>query len=268
MALPVGNPTDGSLYLKGICTGETRSDPCVVVFNYGDILRLKGGFYADFVFNRHMAIYRARHDGADIDTVSLRSNAAYVAMNFFDWADFFGIVGATHITLTTDGSSFSRHSSLISLDFKTQMCWGVGTKVTLWKMGDFSVGVEGQYFRTMPHLNSMVRLATGDINYFNFKNIFTYDEWQVGLGASYRYHWECTSMVPYIAIKRARGEMVFDDFAFAFNSVDYTLESLKSKKLWGYAVGMSMILSQMIGVTVEGRFADEKALYINGQLRF
>ncbi|MCH9608770.1 MAG: Major outer membrane porin [Chlamydiales bacterium] len=267
-ALPVGNPVDATLYRNGVCTGPTRSDPCVIVFNYTDILRLRGGFYSDTVFNRHMEVYLDRKNISDIDVFSLATNAGYLAVNIFDWVDFFCTLGATNIGMVTDGASYSTNSTLIALDFDTHFSWSVGMDLTVWKRGGLGVGFEAQYFKTKPPLDSILRFASGNSNYFNEDNHLSYDEWQVGLGVAYEYKNAWLSATPYIAIKRARGEMGFDDFAFAFEGVDYTLHNLRSKKLWGHAVGVSAVLCEMIGITVEGRFADEKAVSVNGQFRY
>lgn len=268
MALPMGNPAEGALYLRGACSGWTCSEPCLVEFCYRDILRLKGGFYGDYVYNRHMEVYRFKDNESDIDQFTLFTNAGYLAVNLLDWIDVYGLAGTTKIDLTTTGSAFSTNEALISLDYQTYLSWGLGTSIVLFQKGCFYVGFEGQYFRTVPRLNSILRYQSGNQLYFGPPNKMAYDEWQVGLGAAYSFENPWFSMTPYIGIKRARGEMVLDDFSFSFEGVAYTLKNLKSKKLWGYAVGTSAILWQMIGVTVEGRFADEKALYVNAQLRY
>ena len=58
------------------------------------------------------------------------------------------------------------------------------------------------------------------------------------------------------------------DFQFLGDGILYTLNDLRSKKGWGYSVGMSLTLCDMIGVTVEGRWASEKAVSVNSQFRF
>lgn len=267
-ALPVGNPSEASLYKYGICTGETKSDPCVVVFNYSDILRIKGGFYGDYVFNRHMEVYTSHDNISDIDQFSLMTNAGYIALNVFDWVDFFGVVGATKISITTPESSYSTGQSVMQLELTDELCWSAGTHITLGRYKCFAVGLEGQYFRTMPRLDSFISLASGGVTRFNNTPKIGYSEWQVGLGASYQWQVDCVLAVPYFAIARARSEALFNDQRFIADGVTYTLSNLKSKKMWGYSVGMSLVVSEMIGVTVEGRFADEKALFVNGKFRY
>lgn len=266
-ALPIGNPSDPCLFSDncGDCC-DASCDPC---FNWCEAFSLRVGFYGDYVFNRHMAV-TSSNNGSDIDDTELFTNAGTVVVSMYDWIDIFATVGTTQINITTDGGAFSTNSTIVELDFETNFSWSVGARTLLWSCGCFNFGLEGQYFSTNPDLNSMIRYASGGISYFNSNNGSRYSEWQVGAAASLRVEtcYPSLVLVPYMGIKWACSNFDIGDVTFSADSISYTLRNLESKKLWGYAVGVSAVLCDYVGVTVEGRFADEKALYTTMQLRY
>lgn len=273
-ALPVGNPSEASLFRNGLWWESCCCDPCDPCFSWCDAWSLRIGFYGDYVFNRHMEIDSGDHEnGADIDTMTITTNAGYIALNICDRLDVFGTLGATTLGICTDATSWGSLASLNSeLGFETYFSWSVGARATLWQWGCFGIGVEGQYFETRPDLDYFIEYNGGTFTYFNNNNGVRYYEWQVGLGASYKIATSCPSvaLVPYAAVKWAGSKLSLDNFSFVdpTSGTSLVLENLEAKKLWGYAIGVSFTLCDLIGLTVEGRWADEKALYVNGQFRF
>lgn len=263
-ALPVGNPSEASLFLNGAWWESTCCEPCDPCFSWCDAWSIRIGFVGDYVFNRHMELKKGAH--ADIDTTQIFTNAGFLALNFCDRVDIFGKLGDSKLHIRTDARSWGSNVSLESeLNFETYFSWGAGARATLWECNCFAIGIEGEYFQTNPDVNYFLNYNDGTLTYLNDADSH-YSEWQVGLGISYRFAtcYPTLAMVPYAAIKWSWSKLVLDDFRFS----DFTLGDLESEKLWGYAIGLSFTLCDMIGVTVEGRFADEKALYVTGQARF
>lgn len=157
-------------------------------------------------------------------------------------------------------------------DFNTGFCWSVGGRATLWGYRCLAFGLEAQYFRASTTLNSFSD-AMG-YAYFNSNNQASYSEWQAGLGASYRFVSGCpeVSMVPYLAVKWSGSQFHVPPLTFTIPGIGatntYTLRDLNNSRLWGYAVGMTATINSSFGVTVEGRWADESAVYVGSQLRF
>ncbi len=279
-ALPVGNPSEASLYVNGIWCETSCCDPCDPCFNWLDSWSFRLGFAGEYVFNRHMEV--DHHSGGVIDTTTLYSNAGYLALNFCDRFDIFSRLGVSKLHIRTDarswGSTISQESEL---GFETQFSWSIGARATLWECGCFAVGLEGEYFQTKPDVDYFLSYNSGALTYFDDVDA-KYREWQVGLGASYRFATSCPTFafVPYVAVVWAGSKLDLDDYQFnhriffdngttlAPQTESLVLRDLESNKMWGYAIGVSFTMSDMIGVTVEGRFADEKALYVNGQVRF
>jgi len=274
-ALPVGNPSEASLFGNGVCWETSCCDPCDPCFSWCDAWSVRIGFAGDYVFNRNMELRNNNDNGADIDTTEIYTNAGYIALNICDRLDIFSRLGATNLHITTDALSWGAPNSLQSeLAFQTYFSWSIGARATLWECNCFSFGVEGEYFQTSPDFDYFLQYDSGAFTYFNDNNNATYKEWQVGLGASYRFETSCPTLalVPYAAVKWAGSRLDIDSFRFdtdiSSKAETLTLNDLESNKLWGYAVGVSFTLCDMVGVTVEGRFADEKAVYVNGQFRF
>lgn len=102
-----------------------------------------------------------------------------------------------------------------------------------------------------------------------------YSEWQVGLGAYYQLHFDkglLSSLVPYIGIKVGEAllnmniSVIFPEIGTSTGSV--TLLNLTSKRKIGFAFGLTALVCNHLILTAKGRFGDEKALFINGQLRY
>ncbi len=261
-ALPLGNPSEASLFTNGTWL---KGDSC---FNWCNVLSLRVGFYGDYVFNRHIEANNVVVDDADVEQFQIFTNAGYLALNICNRVDVFTTLGASNFNFEGNGSVFTPDpaaNEYFELVMTTDFSWSVGVRGTLWECGCFSVGFEGQYFRSDPDPDFFLIYDTGSLLYFSNDSKTEYQEWQAGLGIAYRFATSCPSLalVPYTGVtwSESRLKGMFEEEIFVTNHFE-------SKKPWGYVVGASLTLCDMIGVTVEGRWASEKALYVNGQFRF
>lgn len=268
-ALPVGNPCEANLFTNGVFCESGCCDPCDPCFSWCDAWSLRVGFYGDYVFQRNLEL--DGHDERDINNTELYTNAAYLALNICDRVDVFTTLGATQLHLKLNSNAFGATSAVDSeLFFKEDFSWSIGARATLWEYDSFCLGLEGQYFRTRPDIDYFTNDLDGSFNYFNDADA-KYHEWQIGLGVSYRFATSCPTIafVPYMGLKWSWSKLDSDNFAFATTNLgNLTIYDMESKKLWGYAVGMTFTLCDMVGVNVEGRFGDEAAIAVNGQFRF
>ena len=262
-ALPIGNPSEASLFFhESHCCG----DPYVLSL---DIIRLGIGYYGDYVFNRYL---ETETDGSDtgrrIDYSQIYTNAGYLVLNFWDQFDFFTTFGTTKFKFNTSLGPFNGTNTSPRFDFEssTAFSWSVGARGTLWEYQCLSLGIEGQYFSSRPNPKVLFIRANVD-DYPGKHNKRKYSEWQIGTGVSYRYSYY---FVPYVAVKYARALWKFENQTFLVTDTLATIPNLKSHKNWGYAIGATLApwICKKIAVTVEGRFADEAAVYVNGQVRF
>lgn len=261
-ALPVGNPSDASLLCDGLVWEGHCGDPCDPCLTWCDLWSVRVGFYGDYVFNRHMEVDNRGANHPDIEHAEIYTNAALIAFNMYDRFDVFATVGASNLRLETNASAFhGTAASRFVLETQTDFSWSVGLRATIWECGCTSLGAEAQYFYTRPDI-SYVDVGYTQGNYPDGLLEAKYQEWQLGVGVSHRIN----MFVPYVAVKWGRATLDLDEAHLTVPTV--TLYDAESKKDWGYAVGVSLVDCEKASLTVEGRFADEKALHVNGQIRF
>lgn len=189
-------------------------------------------------------------------------------------------------------------NSCVNLDGKHGFSWSVGVRGSLWECGCATLGGEAQYMGARPNIETVEVLSNTNPWIAQGDNLKAkYSEWQVGLGLSYRVN----LLTPYIGIKWARARVNFDeaivkqpttdvttDLPSGANSpmwgvdvtskdheaiapmkeVQLTLNKIKSHRSFGFVVGSTLVDADKVSVTVEARFADERAVHVNGQFRF
>jgi len=277
-ALPMGNPTAASIYTNGIwCEGSDYNDPCDPCFSWCGAWSIRLGYYGDFVYNRNLEVDGSFQGGANQSAfcTTLTTNAALITLNICDRLDIFTTLGASTLTvreavLRDIGGIFSfegLHDDVYATDFS----WSIGGRLTLWECGCFGLGFEGQYFNAKTQLTAFEYTPFPVVN-FDLPATH-YQEWQLGLGASYAFTIRCPSiaLIPYLGITYAQAKLggagavpvpltVLEDFQVVPN--------WKSAKPWSLVVGTTFTLCDVVGISVEGRFAGESALHVNGEFRF
>jgi len=260
-ALPVGNPSEASLLYDGLIWEGHCGDPCDPCLSWADAFSVRVGFYGDYVFNRHMEV--ENNIDRDIEDTEIFTNAGIITANLYDRFDVFATLGATNIFIDTNLVAFLPTISgpRIEIETDSNFSWSVGTRATLWECGCTTLGAEAQYFSTNPEVS---RVTTASVTSEYPDNVhLSYREWQVGVGISHRIN----TLVPYLAAKWSRARMDFDNPIFT-DLEGVVLSNLRSKKGWSYAVGVSLVDCEKASLTVEGRWAGEKAVYASGQIRF
>lgn len=249
--LPLANPTDASLLTQGIFTDTSCKSPS---FGWLQSVGFRLGFYGDYVFNRHLKFNENQSGfGANesvVEKTELFTNAGFLALNFCNRVDFFTTLGASRLRLDTPITTVGMR---YHVETSTHFSWSVGCRATLWDHGCTSVGLEGQYFQFNP---TVERFSITDATSFYLDSPAAYREWQVGLGLSHRVR----VLVPYLGVKYARSQFNYTD--------DADERSYRSDKHWGAVIGTTLAICKRASVTAEGRFGDEKALHVNGQIRF
>ncbi len=268
-ALPVGNPADASLLTDGLVWEGFCGDPCDPCLSWCDAWSFRFGFYGDYVFNRHLQVDEGDDDddGRNIEHTRIFTNAGYLALNFWDRFDVFGTLGVSNFCIDTNARTFGviGTGARFEIESSSTFSWSVGARATLWECGCTTLGIEGQYFQFRPDIKRVTRAST--LSVYPDHNIDSrYHEWQVGLGLAHRIN----IFVPYVAVKWSRARLNFNDATVLFPTTviaDF-INGLENRKSWGYAVGVSLIDCEKASLCVEGRWADEKAVYVNGQIRF
>jgi major outer membrane protein len=268
-ALPVGNPWDASLLGEGLI--YEVYDNCGPCGGWLDLFSFRFGFYGDYVFDRHLKF--KSFSVQDFSKAKIFTNAGYLAVNVWKRFDVFATLGATSMDWETRTGALlpvSINSSIpVYIESNERFSWSVGGRATLWECGCLGVGLEGQYFQACPDINYIRTESFPPTYLYNVKA--KYKEWQVGLGAAYWVDigWYGTGLVPYAAIKWSQvNEKIQRTFVTLPGTGTFTTFDPDNQKNWGYAVGLSLVGCKVASVTVEGRFADEKAVHVNSQIRF
>lgn len=270
-ALPLGNPSEASLLCDGLFMEGACYDFCQPGVAWCDSISLRFGYYGDFVFNRHLEGDET-HFGSDIQDTEIYTNAGYLALNIFDRADLFATFGGTNFWLRANAVNFGGPSGeKFILETETDFSWSIGARVTFWQCGCTRFGLVGQYFETKPDVRRITirdQVSIYPDPDFDLK----YHEWQVGFGLSHRI-W---NLVPYFGAKISGVKVNFDNarttLLLQTGSVQtpylITLRDLHNRFEGGFVIGVSLVDCEKMTMTVEYRFPDEKALYVNGQIRF
>jgi major outer membrane protein len=262
-SLPVANPIDASIYKTGIFWTNSCCDSFASCF---DAFSIRLGFWGDYVFNRHL-----EEDGVSesvVDQFFIEKNQGVVTLNWCDWIDVFGLVGVANFSQETP-FDVSSQKIMYAIDYQAALSYGGGARLTLWECECFGLGIEGQYFRSQPKLENFTDFDSGFVGYPSDANASTYSEWQVGLGAAYTISTGYgNAFTPYAAVKFAGAKLDQNNDAYISGDSLLRQDNLKNQRTIGYAVGLTATVCQKGGLTVEGRFADEKAVFVNGQVRF
>lgn len=264
-SLPLGNPAEPALYPCGIFS-EKNTGCC---FDW----HVRAGYTGDFVFNRNLRLRNSPFPRGHLARqTTLSTNAGFLALNLNNRLDIFSTFGQTRISINAIEQFFGGLNIAEGrLTTNTGFSWSVGGKGVILGWRNFALGVEGQYFRTTPHLSTYFEANGGRFSYFNSEDHVTYQEWQVGCGLSYRIQkwWPGLGLTPYVGTKIARVRFDAHNLTFitAANTT-LTIFDLKANKKYGVVCGATLNFCDCIGFSAEGRWGDEKALYINGQICF
>jgi hypothetical protein len=259
-ALPIGNPTEATLFFpqKKECTPPS----------FWNNFHAGFGFYGDYVFKSDMETDTARKKA--IDFTQLFTNAGYCVVNFCNRIDLFATFGTTALSLNTSLGAFNIPDPHPKFELITLSSFSssIGARSTLYRWNRFALGVMGQYFSTHPPIKRLY-IASGAVSYPDNVLKTHYREWQVAMGISYRYN---PFFVPYVALKYSRARWRIDDGRLFIieNNMTTHLYNLKSRRPWGWGVGLTFYppACERGAVTVEGRFINEKAFYVLGEMRF
>jgi major outer membrane protein len=275
-ALPVNNPIEASLYTDGIIWCEQECRPCR---SWCDALSLRAGFWGDYVFNRNLEtkssstinnVTAVFAEGDAIQKFSIYKNQGVLTLNYCNWLDIFGVVGVANFEQYANPLYFNQYRGTALIFYDPAVSYGGGARMTVWECGCFGFGIEGQYFGAAPKLSSFTYQLDAQVNYPQNVKASSYNEWQVGFGTSYRLEGYGNALVPYVAVKFAGVKFTqYNSVYFCGDGNDSLSQGdLKNSRTVGFAVGMTATSIDKGGITVEGRFADETAVFVNGEIRF
>jgi len=236
-AAPVGNLAEPKIFEEGTFMSEDG------------LVSLRAGYQGDFVFDRRLK---------DLDDAEINTNAGTLTLNINKKIDVYGIFGAT------DGTFEETYGSTkVKYETDTAFSWAVGAKAILFEHKDTIIGLDGRYFSAELDLDKIIvdgvtyDVPSGSVTEAKVE----YDEYQIALGVAQKIN----MFVPYGGIKysRAKGKLLA-----TISGTKYESDDAKNKDEVGLFIGCSILPLKNISLNVEGRFVDEEALMVSGQIRF
>ncbi len=228
----VGNPASPTLYKTGFLFPGKKS------------LSLRAGYIADF-------IYDAKFQGEKIE---MSTYAGIITLNVESVLDVYGVLG---------GSKLEKPNTYLP----RRASWALGARIVIYQCCNFFVGGDVVYFYSdqKPEYFLIENVpATVNSNY-----AFQYNELQGAISLCYR----CGAFLPYLGAtylssqiqpSMATGVVDFSGEYVEFISLSTITNSLKL----GMILGLSILSSKMLTLDVEGRFINQNAVNISGQIRF
>lgn len=278
-ALPVTNPIESALYPEGLWI-KNRCDPEDLwyvgdCFDWCHTFSVRFGYWGNFVFNRNLQIQGEGFNGQGkvIQETNIHTNAGILVFNFCEMVDLFATLGKSRMRLYTSERSWNPAAGAEgTLLTDSHISWSVGGKVAVFHWNCLDFGFEGQYFQASPNFTQYISSFVGNYVAFDTNNDFKYREWQLGAVMAYTWLTRCPDIAvsPYVAAKWAHFQMTTHNFRFIAQPSGFlfTIFDLKSHKSWGFAIGTTLVLYDVAGITVEGRFGDERAFHVNAQFCF
>ena len=264
-ALPVGNPADPMLYQDNLWFGDCQWHDCTIPNGKTyDLPELHLGYYGDYVFNRRL---QAKEEAGTVELTTIFTNAGLVVVNFYDWFEFFATVGVSNFYSRSTANNTNAPGVEIELGFSPTMSYSGGLRVPFWCCDCLYFGLEAQYFFSRTELDWLESMNNGTFTHFGHgaDRNGDYSEWQASIAGSYIFvDMANFAFIPYAALQ--------------FSGVNWNLEKMggnaiafqdqKQQRLLGWTIGVTALFCDLLGVSVEGRFVNEKALSVLGQISF
>ncbi len=256
-AMPVLSPAEPALVTKGIIL------PCC-----NGLIGVKFGYRGDFVFSRKTKSFFRESYKEFNKNFSLMANEGVLTINIAEMVDIYTFLGTASYSIEGRKSLVGNRGSSIDFDLQstTNLITGIGLKAILWE-GNIGVGgrtyvawdIAYEVMGTTPFEHVRIgkkRISKPGIGY-------TYREGQTSLTLGHK----IKKLLPYFSFIWSEARVQPGrDRNIGTNTVSFN--SLRSYKKVGYAIGVAYYDDAKMSITAEGRFADEIACTIAGNLKF
>jgi hypothetical protein len=266
-AIQVGNPTQPSMLDCSV-----GLDWCVPKYLVCDWIDFRIGFLGDYVYDFPTKIDNEDY-GQNVAT-SWNTNSLYLATNLFNRIDFITTYGVTELTIQqfVPSNDLTTNSSFREIVTDPWFSWSTGAHATLLQCCGFGLGAGADYFYVAPNLD-YVNLFGPNPAYAGRNVTMKLSVWQAFLGANYTFPIAPTlNIVPYGAIKwngvYINGNNTILTSVTGPVSIDTFIGKFDNARSFGYALGITLEGWRRFSGTLEGRFANEKALSFNVQARY
>lgn len=270
-ALPVNNPYDPAMFSEGLI------ESCCPLLSC-DYFNVRIGYCQDEVWNRHMQS-TIKHNHANIKSTEISTSSGLIALNFLGWCNLFANLGASSFEVTTPDLTFFNSEGgnpLVTVTTETHFSYTLGAQFLIWNRGPFFFGCEGKYFFSNPRITMINEpFASWFVTYPEPDVHLKYKEWQIDFALGCRVPFACYfDAIPYAAFYAAHATIDMGNTTeqiTAFIPLEIhtiTLPNLRTRRNWGYALGIDLVAAQLCSLGIEARFIGERAFSFKAQTRF
>ena len=246
-ATPTGNPS----FPKAIEEGFFITPSSGISFRLG--------YEGNFVTNR-----RLKQDSSPsrrVNNFSIYLNSGIATINLLNRLDVFGTFGKGRVKTDWIINEMPNAFSYLELQTKYDIAWSVGTKIIFFEWGNTILSVGGRYFYTDPKILWYSKAA---VVYPLENHKIRFEEWQVDIGLSHK----IDIFIPYICAKYSKAKAKFAVDDTAINSDGSNKLKMKSKNLYGMALGCMITTAKYFMLNLEVRMVDEEAFTVSGEFKF
>lgn len=243
---PVGNPSTSQLLSEGFFISPDSW--------FG----VRAGYEGDFVYDGRLK--QQRDGNGRVDSYKQDTNSGTIALNVLDRMDLYGVLGSSR---TKADWRFSSGASTLRAELETgyRFLWGVGGRVIFLEWGKADLGFGGRY-SSCNYRPAWLTLDGAPVSTSGAR--IKWREWQVDLDLSYK----IDLFTPYIGIKYSDVTTKLGPFSTAIASNGSGRNRFTNRVHVGFFVGCSLTTGKYFMLNLEGRFADEEAVTVSGDLRF
>ena len=251
-ASPVGNPASPNMHRDADAQGQGE-------------LSVRAGYLGDFVSGRKLKAKKRDNNESELtkgfDNMKRTFNGVEATVNVNDTIDVIGRLGyAGHEV------KGSKESNLL-LKTKPGMSYGIGVRAAVYQVDNTSVAVHGFYSQDNSSVDKIRYAAGGPPELTGVKKthgVKLRDKtFAVGVTVSQKME----NFAPYIGLQYVSNAISYSK-PKVDGASDLSLESRKNRKNVGAVVGVSVLHNDRASLNLEGRFINEQAVGLTGQVRF
>ncbi len=221
-------------------------------------LSIRVGYEGDFVIDERM---KQQTEGSGrVDNYEQFTNAGTFTFDFVNRLDIYGVFGSSRVNsdwrFMTGGTN-----QRAQLETKYDFLWGVGARAILAQWMDAALGLAGRYSRS--HMDPVWLTINGASQSVGNSRL-NWRAWNVALDASIKVE----LFIPYVGVQYFNATTKLDGVPVAISNAGSGNLHMKNRSPVGIFVGCSLTKSEYFFLNIEGRFINEEALSISGDLCF
>ena len=220
---------------------------------------VKVGYEFDFVYDRRLRMQGQHldHCNKKVHKFDSLSNYGVLTLNFSDRVEIFSTLGVMSCELSHTPFANTK----ITYRTDNAFAWGVGGRAILAYWGDIQVSVNAAYLQSTPSLST---LRVNNRTYSTYGTEFDYNEWQIGIGVSYRFSW----FIPYIGADFSNFRTRIEDLDSIRSFLPSRHATFKDVFPCGIFLGFGLSPDRAFAVNFEARFINENAVSVSADCKF